>query len=374
MNLWNCFLRNWIWPLLALLLLYFAMMSPFLGNLGNKWRHIESDVASRVKNSLSSQGLDWAEVNTHDRGRDVILSGVAPSEDDKNRAMNFAVLATDDHGKVAARKVQWQGSIKPHTPIAYKDTRFNASLRDGKISISGVMADQAQIDALLASASAKFGSQNVSNRLTIGENVTPLQNLGKTFAGFELEIGQLSVTGKQVNLVGQVASDSEKATVASNVAASLGSDYIVSNRISVIVPEPVIEPIPEPVAAELPQESLACQQQLLTLMSSSQIFFETASDKIKADSYAVLQQIVSILQQCPDAVIEISGHTDSTGNEEQNRALSNGRASSVLNYLVNKEIAAEKLAAVGYGSSQPIGDNGTQEGRAKNRRIEFTIK
>jgi len=71
--------------------------------------------------------------------------------------------------------------------------------------------------------------------------------------------------------------------------------------------------------------------------------------------------------------IEISGHTDNTGNEPLNSKLSQARAKTVVDYLVKKGIVRERLAFKGYGSLQPIADNKTAGGRAKNRRVEFKI-
>ena len=71
--------------------------------------------------------------------------------------------------------------------------------------------------------------------------------------------------------------------------------------------------------------------------------------------------------------IEISGHTDNSGNEANNLRLSGARAKSVADYLIGKGINKERIKIKGYGSSQPIAENKSEEGRAKNRRVEFKI-
>jgi len=88
----------------------------------------------------------------------------------------------------------------------------------------------------------------------------------------------------------------------------------------------------------------------------------------------LLNDIAAVLNECPEANIEVSGHTDSTGNEEFNTYLSNNRAKAVVDTLVAKGVNAERLSAQGFGSTKPIATNGTRVGRANNRRIEFTVK
>ena len=72
-------------------------------------------------------------------------------------------------------------------------------------------------------------------------------------------------------------------------------------------------------------------------------------------------------------VIRITGHTDAVGSDEANQILSEGRANAVRDELIKRGIAAERIEAEGKGESEPIADNATEEGRAKNRRVEFTI-
>jgi OOP family OmpA-OmpF porin len=69
--------------------------------------------------------------------------------------------------------------------------------------------------------------------------------------------------------------------------------------------------------------------------------------------------------------VEIGGHADSRGSDEHNMKLSQARAESVRDYLISQGVPAEQLTAMGYGETMPIGDNNTEEGRAKNRRVEL---
>jgi OOP family OmpA-OmpF porin len=81
-----------------------------------------------------------------------------------------------------------------------------------------------------------------------------------------------------------------------------------------------------------------------------------------------------LIKAIPHLKITITGHTDSSGDEKSNVALSTTRAKSVVAYLVSQGVAAESLTAKGAGSSQPIADNTTEDGKLKNRRIAFAIE
>jgi outer membrane protein OmpA-like peptidoglycan-associated protein/Tfp pilus assembly protein PilF len=103
------------------------------------------------------------------------------------------------------------------------------------------------------------------------------------------------------------------------------------------------------------------------------VFFETNKFDLLPASMIELNRLVTLLQQNPEKKIEIGGHTDNVGSDEANLNLSNQRAASVVAYLVKKGIAADRLAAKGYGETLPIATNDTDAGRAKNRRTEFKV-
>lgn len=104
------------------------------------------------------------------------------------------------------------------------------------------------------------------------------------------------------------------------------------------------------------------------------IYFETNSSDLKTESYDQLDELADWLIKNDHSIIEIAGHTDNTGDESFNEKLSKERVRSVGLYLIKvRGIKRNRLMAKGYGSSHPIADNATEEGRQKNRRVEFTI-
>ena len=104
------------------------------------------------------------------------------------------------------------------------------------------------------------------------------------------------------------------------------------------------------------------------------ILFDTGKSTIKPESGSIIEQIVSMMKQTPDLAISVEGHTDSTGNAQANQVLSLDRARAVVAALVKQGVAAPRLNAIGHGQDKPVADNATEEGRAKNRRVELVKK
>ncbi len=106
----------------------------------------------------------------------------------------------------------------------------------------------------------------------------------------------------------------------------------------------------------------------------NRIFFEFDSDELLTASYVELNKLVEILSKKENLKIEIRGHTDDVGTNTYNRRLSNNRANAVYNYLYEQSINKNRMKYIGLGSREPIADNETEKGRAKNRRVEIIIE
>ncbi|MEI6681925.1 MAG: OmpA family protein [Bacteroidota bacterium] len=103
------------------------------------------------------------------------------------------------------------------------------------------------------------------------------------------------------------------------------------------------------------------------------VFFDTGKATLTKESYPALNELVDALKTKPAMVIEIAGHTDNTGSAEANQLLSAGRAGSVRDFLISKGVKPMQVKAKGYGETQPVADNSTEEGRQQNRRTEVRI-
>ena len=101
------------------------------------------------------------------------------------------------------------------------------------------------------------------------------------------------------------------------------------------------------------------------------ITFDVGKSTIKPESMGEINRIATLLKENPDLKFSVEGHTDSTGSAATNQTLSEARSQAVVAKLVENGIAADRLKAAGKGQTSPIADNGTDEGRAKNRRVEF---
>jgi OOP family OmpA-OmpF porin len=103
------------------------------------------------------------------------------------------------------------------------------------------------------------------------------------------------------------------------------------------------------------------------------VHFDFDKATLKPEAKVILNEAAALLQQHERVIVEVAGHTDSTGPEDYNQGLSERRANAVRDYLVDKGIRASRLTARGYGESRPVASNDTKEGRAENRRVELIV-
>jgi len=111
----------------------------------------------------------------------------------------------------------------------------------------------------------------------------------------------------------------------------------------------------------------------ITLNMPGNVTFAVNSADISASFYPVLDSVGLVLKEYDKTLVEVAGHTDSTGSDASNQALSERRAASVSAYLVSRDIRPDRLISVGAGESRPVASNDTEAGRQLNRRVEITI-
>lgn len=104
------------------------------------------------------------------------------------------------------------------------------------------------------------------------------------------------------------------------------------------------------------------------------ILFETGKSTIQKESIPIIDQMYELMAGEPTLKISIEGHTDNTGDAQLNKKLSDDRAKTVMNALITKGIDKSRLSSIGWGQEKPVADNRTDEGRAKNRRVEVIKK
>lgn len=111
----------------------------------------------------------------------------------------------------------------------------------------------------------------------------------------------------------------------------------------------------------------------ITLNMPGNVTFATDSSDLRPAFFDVLNSVGKVLNKYDQTVVEVAGHTDSTGSEDYNQGLSERRADSVTQYITGRGISGERLISIGMGELRPVADNATAEGRQANRRVEITM-
>jgi OmpA-OmpF porin, OOP family len=281
------------------------------------------------------------------------LSGMA--RDLGGREAIAAALKNLPEGfSVAANEIK----APPYIFQAYKDPVAVT------LTLTGYVPDNTVHAALVAAATRKFFSEKVVDNLKASVGAP------QGFAGAvapalgalsRLSTGTLVVSDREVKLSGDAFYDAAAVQIRNGLGKDFPQGWQFKADISV-----------KPAAA--PTDATVCQQLFSDLLAKGNIRFESKRASIDPDSAGLLDRLTETALRCPSANIEIAGHTDADGEEGPNQALSEKRAQAVMDYLVKAGLPADRITAVGYGSTQPVASNGSGEGRAQNRRIEFVVR
>jgi len=232
------------------------------------------------------------------------------------------------------------------------------------LTLSGYVPDNNVHAALVTAAGRRFFDEKVVDNLKAsvgapqGFASAVVPALG---ALSRLSTGTLDVSDREVKLSGDALYDAAAPQIRAGLPKDLPQGWQVKADISV-----------RPASA--PVDATVCQQLFTDLLGKGKIHFSPGRAAIDPDSAGLLDRLIETALRCPTANIEIAGHTDSDGEDAANQALSEKRAQAVADYLVKAGLPVNRFTAVGYGSAQPIASNDTEEGKAQNRRIEFTVK
>jgi len=282
----------------------------------------------------------------------VTLSGMA--RDLGGREAIAAALKNLPEGFKVANDIK----APPYVFQAYKDPVAVT------LTLSGYVPDNNAHAALVAAAGRKFFNEKVVDNLKAsvgapsGFAAAVVPALG---ALSRLSTGTLVVSDREVKLSGDALYDAAATQVRAGPGRDFPQGFQYKAEISV-----------KPAAA--PVDGTVCQQLFSELLSKGSIRFEPARAVIDPDSAGLLDRLIETALRCPAAVIEIAGHTDTDGDDASNQALSEKRAQAVADYLVKAGLPPDRFTAVGYGSTQPVAGNNTDEGKAQNRRIEFLVR
>jgi OOP family OmpA-OmpF porin len=232
------------------------------------------------------------------------------------------------------------------------------------LTLTGYVPDNNVHAALVTAAGRKFFSEKVVDNLKTSVGApSGFANAVVSALGAlaRLSTGTLVVSDREVKLSGDAFYDAAPAQIRANLVKDFPQGWQVKMDISV-----------KPAAA--PVDATVCQQLLSELLAKGTIRFESGLSTLDPDSAGLLDHLIETALRCPTINIEVAGHTDTNGTDAFNQMLSEKRAQAVTDYLVKAGLPAGRFTAVGYGSTQPVASNDTDEGKARNRRIELVVK
>lgn len=227
----------------------------------------------------------------------------------------------------------------------------------GQVVASGKVPDEATRAAVLTRLRETYGAGNVVDQIEVGNVDTPpnwAANVQKLIGPQLKQIskGQLKIDGTQIDVKGEVGNEAQRQQIASDMATALNPTYTIKNGLRVSASE---------------------QGVLDSTLANRTIEFETGSALLTQQGRAILDQMAAVLVRMTGKSIEVIGHTDNSGSRASNIALSQARADAVKGYLVVKGVAPQSMTTMGVGPDQPIASNDNDQGRARNRRIEFRV-
>ncbi len=322
---------------------------------------IQNDVALRTAEALRGHGLGFVSLSAD--GRDLTLTGVAPDQAARARAASVArettgVRSIDNQLTVNADAVDNAARAarrRMMTTVGALDTAL--TMNEDGVFLSGRVPDQAAREAFLEKLGTVVRADGISDSLEVanlaGEEWSSVwMSVAAALAG--LSEANVETVNKKVYFNGIARSPEAAQQARSVVLRAMPAGYNA--------------------AFDFKVSGASCQQQLNQALVAQKVRFESGSAAISVSSYPMLDGIAAIAKRCGGAKIEVGGHTDATGDEEMNRQLSQNRAAAVAEYLRSKGVDGDRLSAVGYGEDRPLVSNITPEGRAKNRRIEVTVR
>ncbi len=338
-------------PLLGLVVLFLIgalLMAP----------RIEADVRGEVAERMQAAGI--AATGVASDGQGVTIEAEAAGD------QRVFIEALGE----STRCDTWAGRLTCPTNVAVKLTepqsapaiadirphRFTVEKKGNAVLLSGEVPTVEEHDRLLQSAGRIFDT--VTDELTITDEVAG-SNYGRAAdhaiaVASHLDTGAASWSGQALSVRGSATPDAvldARETFRALGDAGLQGEFDVSSLL----------------------DSDSCNSAFAELLDSASIRFRTGSAEIDAGNADLLMRLATVASDCPGA-LTIAGHTDDQGDAALNESLSVARAGAVRDALSGLGIATDRMDAIGYGEMQPIADNRTPDGRAKNRRIVITVR
>lgn len=238
---------------------------------------------------------------------------------------------------------------------------------EGQVQVRGRVADDLMNETAEQLAIARFGRGAVTMGTRVGEGL-PMGWSVRMLAGIEalshLSNGAVIVTPDDFTVRGNTGNTEASAEISRLLIERLGQAEAFSIDVTYVE---ALDPI-----AGLPTAE-ECLDQVFAVTADRKILFDPGSATLTIESQPIVDDLAEVLRQCDNLKIEVAGFTDSQGRDVMNLNLSQDRADAVLDALRARRVPVASFVAVGYGEADPIADNGTEEGREANRRIEFRL-
>jgi peptidoglycan-binding protein ArfA len=261
-----------------------------------------------------------------------------------------------------------------------------ALTRDGNtVTLTGSLANTRSKSELTAAIKAQWLNATLNDKTTVvdGAGTPDMAAIGNVFSaadaiadfGLSIDGATVTLTGTAPNL--DVAGAVQSAAALSFPGAKLANNIQIPAPGGPVAPpaqEPSSAPAPGPAPAPAPAGGPCAKVQAdVTELLRTPISFVTGGSQMTGESRRLLVQVADKIKGCPNGAVTVIGYTDNQGSDAVNLKLSDTRAKAVAAALVSNGVLASKMTARGAGSANPIADNNTEEGRAKNRRVEITV-
>jgi OmpA-OmpF porin, OOP family len=361
----GCWPGFWVGIGGALLTALFAMMLLPGLTMVDYQRQLEA----RANAALKVEGMGWARVVMD--GQRATLSGAAPTDDAQKRAAAIVLTSSGAGGDYAGGVTRVINSsivgsaVSPYT--------WSIRRTANGVQLAGHVPNEAARARLRQSARQLFSVDAEDIMRTApgepGGEWARVAELGID-AVAKLRRGEARLVNQRLLIIGEGTQD---AVAQIRARASMGPAPGYELRADVSVEGQGLA-IPELKGVDLTNATPeACTQAFGRLMDAKVINFALNQDTIEARSYPLLDNLVSVAVRCDTARIEVSGHTDATGDAGANLELSQRRANAVRRYLIDRGVLDSRIVAQGFGAARPIASNAAADGQARNRRIEFRV-
>jgi len=338
---------------------------------------VESDLAARSEQALRIAGFQ--EISADVDGLAVSLKGQYREGQDIESGVQ-AVAALSGVGSVDAIGV-WEIETPDAVVSVVSGSPVVVSWSGDTVTASGTISSEEQREFLAASLGALVAGDGTATRFSVVEvaGVEVLEGLepeddwiGTVVALVGALAAGLDEGSVTVNPAGEVVTTAGKAEtrqVKRDLSDASEGLIVALGAEGFDVTDGVLGPPKPPAPTKAEVEEL--ERTLAELIEGKVVEFEFASDQLTPAGIALLDELLVPLVEFSAVPVEIAGHADAQGSPDRNLDLSRRRAQAVLDYFVSRGEDPERFLAVGYGDTRPIADNSTEEGRQKNRRIEF---